>query len=350
MSVEKLKNNADHLTSDGELERNKKSSRVLLRILKEYPWPIKKERKCKAGRPNVKVNIIQHDLDEDIIGEGSDEGGLSFRKGFGVLSDILNVYSWYNFDSTRVYISCLAGVTLKKDEHWSSFLDELGICITSADLADENADFYGDYYTLTVNRELQDDLLKKLTVIKSRFDAFEACDSEIQDNNEIIADLVDVYRGNIPTSDLMSLIDGEPPPIGYLTTMLLINWRNKRAELSYTPSWFGPLNDYIFLKWLAKGRQKEIMTNLRQNITYDIEVSEICEYLIKLSTEYVNEKEPSFGGPYGAVERNRYKYNKELFAGFYTGSFPRKPQCCSKTKPPEELQEVDDMDIIKTTR
>jgi hypothetical protein len=165
-------------------------------------------------------------------------------------------------------------------------------------------------------------------VIKNRLIALEEADKMgelgTQTHDEIIDDLIDVYGTNIPANDLLAFIDCDPPPIGHLTTMLLINWLKRKGELSCTPRGFGPLNDYIFLKWLANGRQKEIMKSLKESITKDNEVVEVYEYLKKLSYQYANEKMPRFGGPYNGVPISRYKSNKELYSGFYVADSDKK--------------------------
>lgn len=313
--------NDGKVAKDGKLtKKEKKTPSLLSTILKKYPWPVQKDRKCNAGG-KVNANITKHDADRDSIGECS-EGGFYFEKGFEILSDILSIYNDYILDDDSFnYMSHLTELNLEKDEDWSSFLEKLGICVTINELDDEDPNYIDDgYYVLTVDSKLQADLLKKLKVIKKRLDALAEADSigkfETQNHCEIIADLVDVYGTNISASNLMSLINYDTPPIGHLTTMLLINWLKKRDDLT-KPNGFGPLNDDIFLNWLAKGRQKEIMKSLEENITKDTAAAEVYEYLKKLSSLYVNEEMPRFGGQFNSVAINRYKSNKELYSGFY---------------------------------
>jgi hypothetical protein len=350
-------------------EKEKKSSGLLSRILKEYPWPDKKNPKNNAEKEKVKAENTRHDIDgeeisryrndekeiastvecpqcgkvfvgldedgclvedfgrcEDFIGEG-DDGDFYFEKGFDVLSGILSTYNDYIYGDTYKYISHLTGVNLKEEEDESYFLEEIVIYITSNEWNGGAPGCSGNYAFLTVDHESQGDLLKKLEVIKKRLDALVEADRigkfEIQNHSEIIADLIDVYGTDIPVSDLLTFINYDPPPTGYLTTMLLINWLRRKDELSYASESFGPLNDYIFLKWLANGLQKEIMKSFEENITKDTQVAEVYEYLKKLSSQYVNEEPPSFGGPYGGVQKMRYSLNKELFSGFYIADSER---------------------------
>lgn len=321
-----MRNNDDLESTDGNPdEKERKPHGLLARILKEHPWPVIKDQKPKVGRQNVKANITHHNFDEDSIGECS-EGGFYFEKGFEILSDILSIYNDYILDAdTFNYISHLTGVNIEKDEDWSSFLEKLGICVTNNELYNEDTNYIdANYYVLTVDSELQVDLLNKLEVIKNRLSAFAEADRiskfETQNHFEIIDDLVNVYGINISASNLMSLINYNTPPIGYLTTMLLINWLKKRDDLINAINeshGFGPQNDEIFLNWLAKGRQKEIMKSLEENITKDTAVAEVYEYLKKLSSLYVNEEMPRFGGQLNGVAINRYKSSKELYCGFY---------------------------------
>lgn len=310
---------------EGKLTKKEKKIPILLStILKKYPWPAQEDRKCNAGG-KVNANITKHDADKDSIGECS-EGGFYFEKGYEILSDILSIYNDYILDADPCnYMSHLTGVYLEKDEDWSSFLEKLGICVTINELDNEDPNYIGaDYYVLKVDRDLQGDLLKKLEVIKNRLSAFEEADRigkfETQNHCEIIADLVDIYGTNISASNLMSLINYDTPPIGHLTTMLLINWLKKRDDLINVINeshGLGPQNDDIFLNWLAKGRQKEIMKSLEENITKDTAVAEVYEYLKKLSSLYVNEEMPRFGGPFNGVAINRYKLRNELYSGYY---------------------------------
>ena len=334
-------------------EKEKKSSGLLSRILKEYPWPDKEDRECKERAQKETSIITQDDVDEekledvastvecpqcgkvfvgldengcfvkdfgrceDFIGEG-DDGDFHYEKGFDVLSGILSIYNDYIYGDTYKYISHLTGVNLKEKEDESYFLEEIGISITSNEWDGGAPGCSGNYAFLTVDHESQGDLLKKLEVIKNRLVTFEdGCGFNEFDPHKVIADLIDVYGTDIPVSDLLTFINYDPPPTGYLTTMLLINWLRRKDELSYASESFCPLNDYIFLKWLANGRQKEIMKSFEENITKDTQVAEVYEYLKKLSSQYVNEEPPSFGGPYCSVPQSRYKANKELFSGFY---------------------------------
>jgi len=300
-------------------KKREKYSHLLSTILKKYPFPVKEDQKSKGRIQKGTGNIKQHNFDEDKIGE-SDGDSFNFEKGFEVLSDILNIYNDYIYGDTYKYISHLTGVNLEEGEDWSSFLEELGISINNIPI-EGLPGIYGGAASLTVDSELQGDLLKKLEVIKNRLVAFEeGCgfnEFDPQDHGKVISDLIDVYGTNIPASNLMSLVDYNPPPIGHLTTMLLTNWLKKKTELSYASESYGPLNDYIFLKWLVNGRQKEIMKSLKESITKDNKVAEVYEYFKKLSYQYVNEKMPRFGGPYNSVPISRYKSNKELYSGFY---------------------------------
>ena len=356
-------------------EKEKKSSGLLSRILKEYPWPDKEDRECKERAQKETSIITQDDVDEekledvastvecpqcgkvfvgldedgclvedfgrceDFIGEG-DDGDFYFEKGFDVLSGILSTYNDYIYGDTYKYISHLTGVNLKEEEDESYFLEEIVIYITSNEWNGGAPGCSGNYAFLTVDHESQGDLLKKLEVIKKRLDALVEADRigkfEIQNHSEIIADLIDVYGTDIPVSDLLTFINYDPPPIGYLTSMLLINWLRRKDELSYASESFGPLNDYIFLKWLANGLQKEIMKSFEENITKDTQVAEVYEYLKKLSSQYVNEEPPSFGGPYCSVPQSRYKANKELFSGFYVAG-----SGTSKTDTPDNQNQPD---------
>ena len=374
------KKNVDMEAAEGNSEKEiKRPYNLLEKIIKEYPWPVKRDRrsegdrKISADKTELSDQIAGDDqgdavstvtcpecgkifvsLDEDgcvvedfgrcddTIGEG-DEADISFNDDFDMLSKILDIYFSYIADDTYRYISHLTGVNLDQDEDWSYFLEELGITVTTNEWDDEEPGCSGYYSFLTVDRELQADLLDKLTVIKNRLLALEEADRagllEIQDDAEIIADLVDTYGANIPASDLLSLINHEPPPIGALTTTLLINWSRKQKELwSIHPSdGYGPRNDSIFLNWLAKGRQKEIMIFLKKNMKKDIETANIYTRLSELSSRYVNEKPPVVGGMYAGVARKIYNYNKELFSGFYVASSSQRR---GKSKPDMAQEET----------
>lgn len=367
MCKDKSKSKNDGTLSIYEESRQKdnKSSALLSNIMKKYPWPVQEDSKGNAGMENVKGNITQHDVDEkevsdqmpeydqaeiastvacpecgkvfvgldehgcfvqdfgrceDAIGSG-DDGDIYFEKEFDVLSNILSIYHDYigDYEACR-YISHLTGADLEKDEDWSSFLEQLGISVTINESYGDGPGGSGYYSFLTVHRDLQAGLLKKLKVIKSRLAAFEEAyengELETHIHCETIADFVDEYGTNIPTGNLMEFVDCDPPPIGHLTTMLLINWLKKIYDLT-KPNGYGQLNDYIFLNWLAKGRQKKIIKSLAKNITKDTEVAKVYEYLKRLSSMYVNEEMPRFGGPANSVGILRYKSNKELYSGFY---------------------------------
>jgi len=200
-----------------EKEEEARILALIISIVEKYPWPAEPQRKSKLGKEKLRTNKKRHGhkneitggivgndeeevsstvecpecgkvfmrLDEngcciqdfgrceDFIGEGDDDD-LYFEKYFNVLSNILRIYRSYNHDDdTYNYINPLAGVNLYVGEDWSCFLEALGISITT-NMWDGGGPAHSGYYSfLTVPRESQDFLLKKLTVIKNRLKALE---------------------------------------------------------------------------------------------------------------------------------------------------------------------------------
>jgi len=202
-----------------EKEKEAKLISLITSIVEKYPWPAEPQRKSKLGKEK-RANKNKHDhtneiagrilgndeeevsssvecpecgkvfmrLDEngcciqdfgrceDSIGEGDDDD-LCFEKDFNVLSDILRIYLRYSYDNdTYNYINLLAGVNLFAGEDWSCFLEALGISVIT-NMWDGGGPCHSGYYSfLTVRRESQDFLLKKLTVIQNRLKALEEQD------------------------------------------------------------------------------------------------------------------------------------------------------------------------------